>query len=60
MQHYTRSITCPVCGQQAVLAYARRGRADEAIDPNDVGLTCMSGCRPTIEQLAPILDLARN
>jgi transcription elongation factor Elf1 len=55
VQHYTRSVTCPVCGGQAVLAVIVRRRNGEQVNPNDVGLTCETGCRPTVDQIQPLI-----
>jgi hypothetical protein len=59
MQLHTRAIVCPVCGGPAMLAFATRDQTSTApdVDPNDIGLTCESGCRPTMHQVEPLLDI---
>jgi hypothetical protein len=59
MHHHTHAVSCPVCGREAVLAISTGDGAEPGpVDPNDVGLMCPGGCRPTVEQIRPLVDVA--
>jgi hypothetical protein len=56
MQQRARAVACPVCDGEAFLAITTPSvQGSASVDPNDVGLVCTNGCRPTTEQVRPLL-----